>query len=283
MGMRLILITGLSGAGKSVALKALEDASYFAVDNLPAPLLPQITHLLSQDGYRHMAVSVDTRSASTLAELPAHVQSLRQQGVDVRLIFLEARADVLVKRFSETRRRHPLGQGQLTIPECIQLERELLTPLLYLGHRIDTSEFSANALRAWVRQMVLLDPSRMTLIFESFGYKHGIPLDADFVFDVRCLPNPYYDPELRPFHGKQQPVIDFLAAEESVDAMYLDIKSFIASWLPNFVQDNRNYLTVAIGCTGGQHRSVYLVEKMAAAFTGQHPVIVRHRELPEPI
>ncbi|MDK2123185.1 RNase adapter RapZ [Parachitinimonas caeni] len=280
--MQLILISGLSGSGKSVALKMLEDLGYFCIDNLPAALLPQTAKLLADEGYNQMAISVDIRGAVSLPALPACMAELRDRGVDVRLLFLESKTDTLVKRFSETRRRHPLSVSNpaLTVTESILLERELLADLIELGHRVDTSELAANGLRAWVRQFVALDHSRLTLIFQSFGFKHGIPLDADFVFDVRCLPNPHYDPLLRPLTGKDEPVARFLAAEPAVGRMADDIERFVANWLPVFDRDNRPYLTVGIGCTGGQHRSVYLAELLTRQFSRLRQVLVRHREAP---
>ena len=276
--MQLILISGLSGSGKSVALRVLEDAGYYCVDNLPATMLADAIALYSEFGYQHIAISVDTRSAPTLAALPRVVNQLKAGGTDVRLLYLEATSEVLVKRFSETRRRHPLSGNRLTVEECIQLEREMLEHIVDLGHRIDTSNLSANALRSYVKVLAEADSSRLTLVFESFGFKHGIPLDADFVFDVRCLPNPYYDEKLRPLTGRDQAICDFFAGEAEVAQMQQDIASFLQRWLPRFKQDNRSYVTVAIGCTGGQHRSVYLTEQLAAAFADEQ-VLLRHRQL----
>lgn len=277
--MQLFLISGLSGSGKSVALKTLEDAGFYCVDNLPAELLPTLVENLRQAGYARIAVSIDVRSGVSVQQLPRHIEAIRQQGLDVRLLFLEAQTEALVKRFSETRRLHPLNDGARTLPECVSHERELLSGISDIGHRIDTSELGANALRAWVKEFIRLDRARLTLLFQSFGFKHGIPLDADFVFDVRCLPNPHYDPVLRPLTGRDQPVIDFLDAAPDAQQMFADIRDFIQRWLPSFVADNRSYLTVAIGCTGGQHRSVYFSERLARHFKSQQQVLVRHREL----
>ncbi len=277
--MQLVIITGLSGSGKSVALKALEDAAYYTTDNLPAKLLPEMADFLCGAGYARVAVSIDARSGDTLSELPRHVRELKSRGVDVRVLFLEAKTETLLKRFSETRRRHPLSAGELTVAECIARERELLADIGGESHHIDTSELNPNALRAWIREFVESDHSGLTLLFESFGYKHGIPLDADLVFDVRCLPNPFYDPVLRPLTGKHPAVLEFLEADANVNRMYRDIRDFIRNWLPCFVADNRSYLTVAIGCTGGEHRSVYFVEKLARDFHEARRVLVRHREL----
>jgi UPF0042 nucleotide-binding protein len=278
--MQLILISGLSGSGKSIALNVLEDSGYYCVDNLPVPLLADITRFLGESGYTRIAISVDARSGYPLHHLPDIVARLKEQGVDLRLLFLEAKTDTLVKRFSETRRRHPLSNDQRTLPECIQLERELLETVGSLGHHIDTSDLNPNALRAWIKDFVELDRSRLTLLFQSFGFKHGIPLDADCVFDVRCLPNPHYDPQLRPLTGKDAAVACFLEGDPNVNRMLADIRGFVETWLPCFIRDNRTYLTIAMGCTGGQHRSVYFAEKLAAYFRAQgQQVLVRHREL----
>ena len=277
--MQLYLISGLSGSGKSITLKVLEDSGFYCVDNLPADLLAALVEHLQQAGYRNIAVSIDVRSANSVQHLPPLLQQIRQQGVDVHVLFLDAQSDTLVKRFSETRRLHPLSDGQRTLPECVQHERELLSGISDIGHHIDTSELNANALRARIKQFIKLDRARLTLLFESFGYKHGIPLDADFVFDVRCLPNPHYEALLRPLTGRDSAVINFLDNTPSVQQMFDDIRDFLNRWLPGFVADNRSYLTIAIGCTGGQHRSVYLAEKLSAYFEQQQQVLVRHREL----
>lgn len=277
--MQLVIVTGLSGSGKSIVLKALEDSGYYCVDNLPATLLPQISQHLSVANQERVAISIDTRSAA-LEALPENIQRLKSQGIAVQVLFLESNVETLVKRFSETRRRHPLSDEKTTLAESIEHERELLSQLADLGHHIDTSELSANTLRSWVKDFVSQENSGLTLLFVSFGFKHGIPLDADQVFDVRCLPNPHYDPVLRPLTGKDEAVKAFLASEATVVAMYEDIRGFVARWLPCFVQDNRSYLTVAIGCTGGQHRSVYFVEQLGQYFTQQQQkVLIRHREL----
>ncbi|MDD2701977.1 MAG: RNase adapter RapZ [Sideroxydans sp.] len=277
--MQLILISGLSGSGKSVALKTLEDAGFYCVDNLPAELLTALIATLRDSGCNRIGVSVDVRSGGSVQSLPQHIDTLKLLGLDVHLLFLDAQTDTLVKRFSETRRLHPLNDGVRTLPECVAYERELLTDIASIGHRIDTSELGANALRAWVKQFIQLDRARLTLLFQSFGFKHGIPLDADLVFDVRCLPNPHYDPVLRPLTGRDTPVIEFLQNTPMVDKMYEDIRRFVEDWLPQYIADNRSYLTVAIGCTGGQHRSVYLSERLAQHFQSQQQVLVRHREL----
>ncbi|WP_137936652.1 RNase adapter RapZ [Chitinivorax sp. B] len=277
--MQLIIISGLSGSGKSVALKVLEDGGFYCIDNLPTPFLPQIASYLQADGHDKLAISVDVRGGPSIDAVPQQLDALRAQGVDVRLLFLEAKTETLVKRFSETRRRHPLAMSSLTVTEAIALEREMLASVGDFAHRIDTSDLNSNTLRNWVKTVVDMDQSRLTLIVESFGFKHGIPLDADLVFDVRSLPNPHYVPDLKPLTGRDQPVVDFLKAQTEVCAMYDDIESYIARWLPSFVRDNRSYLTVAIGCTGGQHRSVYFAEQLGKRFSNEQQVIVRHREL----
>lgn len=285
--MQLSLISGLSGSGKSIALKVLEDSGYYCVDNLPADLLAALVEHLQHAGYQNIAVSIDVRSANSVQRLPPLLQQIKRRNVDVHVLFLDAQTDTLVKRFSETRRLHPLSDARLlandkkarTLPECVSDERELLAAISDIGHHIDTTELNANALRAWIKQFIKLDRARLTLLFQSFGYKHGIPLDADLVFDVRCLPNPHYDPLLRPLTGRDAAVSEFLENTPSVQDMFNDIRDFVERWLPSFVADNRSYLTVAIGCTGGQHRSVYLAEKLARHFEPQQQVLVRHREL----
>jgi UPF0042 nucleotide-binding protein len=278
--MQLFLISGLSGSGKSVALKALEDNGYYCVDNLPVELLPTLMDSLRLAGHARAAVSIDVRGGNSVQQLPQHVAQLKRQGVDVHLLFLDAQTDTLVKRFSETRRRHPLSDDKLTLPECVQRERELLAEIGNIGHHIDTSEVNANTLRAWVKDFINLDRARLTLLFQSFGFKNGLPLDADLVFDVRCLPNPHYDPVLRPLTGRDTAVIEFLERIPTAQKMYSDIRDFVQDWLPCFLADNRSYLTVAIGCTGGQHRSVYFAEKLARHFRATpQQVLVRHREL----
>jgi UPF0042 nucleotide-binding protein len=277
--MRLIVISGLSGSGKSIALNVLEDSAYYCVDNLPAKLLNGLVQFLAQEGYERVAVSIDVRSGATLSELPDYLSQIKERGIDVHLIFLDAKTETLVKRFSETRRRHPLADRDRTLPECIEHERELLGDIGDLGHRIDTSELHPSVLRSWIKDVLHTGDPGLRLLFQSFGFKHGIPLDADMVFDVRCLPNPHYDPELRPLTGKDAPVIAFLEANANAREMLADIRDYIEKWLPCFVRDNRAYLTVAIGCTGGRHRSVFFAESLAAHFRGSRNVLVRHREL----
>jgi UPF0042 nucleotide-binding protein len=287
--MRIVLITGISGSGKSVALNVLEDAGYYCVDNLPPALLPALVQTVSGDDNKCMAVAVDARSAQSLAELPATVSTLREEGHQVRVIFLTSSTHSLVARFSETRRSHPLSHelrpgenpaSRRTLIECILEERDRLLPIEKLGHVIDTSELSANKLRAWVKELTEVEHAPLTLFFESFAFKHGVPLDADFVFDVRAIPNPYYDLTLRPLNGRDAPVIAFLDAQPQAAELLSDVRAFIAKWLPSFKKDNRSYLTVAVGCTGGQHRSVYMAERLGAYFGDTERVVVRHREQP---
>lgn len=275
---QLIIVTGLSGSGKSIALRALEDSGYYCIDNLPATMLPQISEHLRNANQDRVAISIDSRSAA-IETLPTHIQQLKSQNVSTQVLFLESNVETLVKRFSETRRKHPLSKDNATLAESIAHERELLSNLGSLGHIIDTSHLSANTLRGWVKEVVSSEHAGLTLLFTSFGFKHGIPLDADFVFDVRCLPNPHYDLNLRELTGRDTKVQAFLEDHATVHDMLQDIRNYIEKWLPCFVIDNRSYLTVAIGCTGGQHRSVYFVEKLSQYFATQQKVLTRHREL----
>jgi len=278
--MQTILISGLSGSGKSVALKALEDTGFYCIDNLPAKFIPALVEFLQNSGNDRVAINIDVRaSGDTLLDLPEAIANLRSHAIDLRVLFFEANTENLVKRFSETRRPHPLMADELTLPEAIALEHEKLGGIAEIAHRIDTSDISPNTLRGWIKDLVELDQSKLTLYFQSFGFKHGIPHDADLVFDARFIPNPYYDPQLRPFTGKDKPIIDFLDALPETKELLDDIHKFINKWLPRFVRDNRSSLTIAIGCTGGQHRSVYLVQKLAERFQPQQQVLVRHRNL----
>jgi len=286
--MQLIIVTGLSGSGKTIALRVLEDSGFYCIDNLPATLLPQIAQHLDTDSLRKankkvkVAISIDSRSAA-LKALPNAITQLKSEGIDVSVLYLDSTLESLVKRFSETRRKHPLSNEKATLAVSILEERELLAGLASLGHHIDTSSLSANALRNHIRDWIAEPNSdinnSVVVLFVSFGFKHGIPLDADFVFDVRSLPNPHYDPELRPLTGKDKPIQAFLEKERMVVDMLGDIQQYLEKWLPSFNQDNRSYLTIGIGCTGGQHRSVYFVEQLSAHFKQEYKVIVRHREL----
>ena len=280
----VILITGISGSGKSVALHALEDAGYFCVDNLPPELLRDFIRLEHDRFTRSVAVAVDVRTATSLPTLLPLIDQLRSEGLRVLPLFLDASTDALVRRFSETRRPHPLTAPSETdnaraLIEAIELERALLSDLREVSTVIDTSQLRPALLRSWVRSLVGARASSLTLVFESFAFKNGVPLDADYVFDVRVLPNPHYVRELRPLTGRDAPVAAFLDAKPDVAEMLLQIRTFLQRWLPAFEDDQRSYLTVAIGCTGGQHRSVYSVEQLARHFQGQYATLVRHREL----
>ena len=283
--MRVVLVTGMSGSGKSVAIRLLEDVGYYCVDNLPPRFLLDLCAYLSDAGHAEVAVSVDARSELSLAELPKIVEDLRRAAHDVRVLFLTASTDALVQRYSESRRRHPLSERlaigtsglEPTLTESIEAERDLLAPLNVIGHLIDTSTLQPNTLRNWVRQFADTPRAKLTLTFESFAFKQGVPVDADLVFDVRNLPNPFYEPQLRPLTGLDAPVIAYLAASRRVREMTEDIAAFIEKWLPSYVQDTRHYVTVAIGCTGGQHRSVYVVEQLVQRFAGAERVLARHR------
>ena len=278
--MDLILISGLSGSGKSVALNLLEDAGYYCVDNLPVVMLTLLVRMLKEEEIDKLAVVVDARSGDGIKRLPEKLELLGKSDVRHTFLFLLANPETLLKRYSESRRRHPLATAGQTLEEAIAAERQLMEPIASLGHRIDTSALKTNALRDWVRQFIEADAGHgLTLMFESFGFKHGLPLDADFVFDVRCLPNPHYDPVLRPLTGRDQAVFEYLAGQADIGRMCDDILRFVDTWLPCFIRDNRNYLTVAIGCTGGQHRSVYIAEWLGREFANRARVLVRHRAL----
>jgi RNase adapter protein RapZ len=279
--MHWLILSGTSGSGKSVALGALEDVGFHCVNNLPASLLPQFSQFLKATEHERVAVSVDTRTAGELHLLPSMLKALRHQDRDVQCIFLDAKVETLVKRFSETRRRHPMDDGHRTLRECIIEEKSLLSDIRALGYQLDTSELRATALRAWIKDLVRTTKNHeMVLQLQSFGFKHGSPQDADFVFDVRCLPNPFYEPTLAPLTGQDLPVQEFLEQEPAACAMLKDIQTFIQDWLPAFERDQRRYVTVAIGCTGGQHRSVFITERLATYFIAQgHSVLLRHREL----
>ena len=276
--MQLVLISGLSGSGKSVALRVLEDDGYYCVDNLPATLLDDVTAFLAEAGHARVAVSVDARSAA-LASLPERIAALRKRGVDCHLLFLEASPQTLLRRFSETRRRHPLLGPTRTLAEAIEHERSLLAEVAELGERIDTSEVRAQDLRRWVRSLLALTGGAPLLLIESFAFRDGLPLDADWVADVRMLPNPHYVDALRPLTGLDAPVVAFLEREDAVQRMIADLRGLLERWLPDILRENRSTLTIAIGCTGGRHRSVYVAERLAEALRAQAQVLVRHRSL----
>ena len=276
--MQLVLVSGLSGSGKSIALRVLEDGGYYCVDNLPANLLMETVDFLAEAGHDRAAVSIDARSAA-LAALPEHIAELRRRGVDCRVLYLEAEPATLLRRFSETRRRHPLAGSGQTLAEAIERERALLAGIAPLGQRIDTSDLQPRVLQNWIRDLLGLGAGTLTILFESFAYKDGVPQDADWVFDCRMLANPHYDPQLRPFTGCDAPVIEYLGRESAVQRWLDDVRGLLRHWLPEIVRENRSHVTVAIGCTGGRHRSVYLAEELAKAFRGDWRVLVRHRAL----
>ncbi len=284
--MRLLIITGMSGSGKTIVLHSLEDEGYYCIDNMPVFLLKNLADRMidSPDAnYALTAVGVDVRSDhNSFADLPPLVKKLREAGIDCEIIGLEARDDILIKRFSETRRKHPLTTKDRTLQDAITLERKMLEPLMLASDlRLDTTQTNLHQLRKSIRSRVAnKTETSLSLQIESFGFKHGVPSDADFVFDVRCLPNPHWQQHLRPLTGKDRPVAEFLESQENVDAMYEDIRSFVERWIPCFEADGRSYLTVAIGCTGGQHRSVYMVERLYRYFSqGPAAAIHSHREL----
>jgi UPF0042 nucleotide-binding protein len=268
-----------------VALHALEDAGFFCVDNLPPELLREFLRVESERHERRVAIAVDVRSAGSLPHLLPLLERLRGEGVEIRSVFLDASTDALVRRFSETRRPHPLSQGasaadaRRALVDAIELERELLAELREVSTVVDTSELRPAQLRRWMRDMVGARGGALTLVFESFAFKHGVPRDADFVFDLRVLPNPYYLRELRPLTGRDAAVVAYLDAQPEAAEMVAQIEQFLARWLPSFEEDQRSYLTVAVGCTGGQHRSVYAVELLARRFSARVVTLVRHREL----
>jgi RNase adapter protein RapZ len=297
MSLELVLITGMSGSGKSVALHALEDAGFYCVDNLPPELLLPFIDLEEQHGVKRVAIAMDIRSSMSLPMVPKLLSALKNRDVSLKSLFLDATTDTLVRRFSETRRKHPLSNQatavienqpsmQHILIEAIELERDMLADLREGAHIIDTSMIRPAQLLAYVKDMISASSngiSGITLVFESFAFKRGIPMDADYVFDVRMLPNPHYEPELRQLTGRDAPVANFLQQQHEVADMQADISKFISKWLTALARDHRSYVTIAIGCTGGQHRSVYLVEQLAAVFaaenSGKFVTLKRHREL----
>lgn len=287
--MKIVLVTGMSGSGKSVALNVLEDSGFFCIDNLPVNFLEQAVRDLHAQGQTQLAVAADARTVGTLRDLAQILQRLQESGHVIRAVFLNARDEILLQRYSETRRRHPLSlrpaDGQLgeqavqTLADCIRRERDILSEVVHLGASIDTSDLQPQVLRRWLRETLELESAPLTLLFQSFAFKEGVPLDADLVFDVRCLPNPYYAPELKPLTGRDGPVVAFLDAEPAAAEMIADITTYLRKWLPRHAEENRSYLTVAIGCTGGQHRSVYCAEKLRENFRNDFSCAVRHRSL----
>jgi UPF0042 nucleotide-binding protein len=282
--MQLVLITGMSGSGKSLAISALEDAGFFCVDNLPPDLLEAFVTLQQGTQTTRLAVAMDVRSASSLSSLPDRLERLEHSGVVMTTLFLDANDDILMRRFSETRRSHPLSKpgvqsGDNALSDAIRLEREKLCELRERAHVVDTSLMRPSRLLSHIKALIDGAQSRLTLVFESFAFKRGVPMDADYVFDVRMLPNPHYDPRLRHLTGKDPAVIEFLDKEPAVQDMLGHISAFMLRWLPEHLGDHRSYVTVAIGCTGGQHRSVYLVEQLTARFHTDWQARCLHREL----
>ena len=282
--LEMVLITGMSGSGKSVALHALEDAGYYCVDNLPPELLASFVALEQQHGAKKVAIAMDVRSATSLPLVPKQLAQLRAQGIAMQSLFLDASTETLLRRFSETRRLHPLSRMDASdqhraLVDAIELERDLLGDLREQSHVLDTSMIRASQLQGYVKSMISAPSTQLTLVFQSFAFKRGVPLDADYVFDVRMLPNPHYEAGLRELTGKDEAVVNYLRSHSEVDDMFNDIEKFISHWLKALVRDHRSYVTVSVGCTGGQHRSVYLVEALARSF-GQHwKTLKRHREL----
>ena len=286
--MEIILITGMSGSGKSVALNALEDAGFYCVDNLPPELLMSFVELERKNQVRRLAIAVDVRSATSLPLVPEQLEILRSQGVMLKLLFLDSSTDTLVRRYSETRRKHPLsqvdaghapGDERRALVDAIELERTLLTALREQAHVIDSSIIRAAQLQGYVKALLSAPDAQLTLVFESFSFKRGVPAGADYVFDVRMLPNPHYEPELKHLTGKDAPVAKFLLDQKDVALMLTHITQFLEHWLDALARDHRSYVTVAIGCTGGQHRSVYLVEQLSQQFSAKWVTLKRHREL----
>ncbi len=285
--MKIVLVTGLSGSGKSVAIRALEDAHFYCIDNLPPSFIPDVCKRLQIEGIEQVAIAADARTGRDIVDVPQIIRALQTQGVDVRTLFLDADDDTLTTRYSESRRRHPMSARlgeQATVQECVVAERQALEPLRNIASCIDTSGLQPNVLRRWVLETVDQASAKLTLIFETFGFKKGLPSDADLVFDVRCLSNPYYDKSLRPLTGQDPEVQDFIQADYRSDDLLSDIESYLRKWLPSYLNEQRSYVTVAIGCTGGQHRSVYVAETLAKRFRTQRlaeieSVLLRHRSL----
>ncbi|MBY4676757.1 RNase adapter RapZ [Marinobacterium arenosum] len=284
--MKLVVVSGRSGSGKSTALQALEDIGFYCIDNLPARLLPDLVEQMSAnaDHPAQVAVSIDARNLrSNLLQFPQIYQQLCTAGqAALELLFLDAGEATLLKRFSATRRKHPLTDNRQGLQEAIQLEKELLEPIANLADiRIDTTRLTLYQLRDTIKlRIAQRKEQQMSIQFESFGFKHGVPLDVDLVFDVRVLPNPYWIPELRGFTGREAPVVEFLDNQPEVAEMIADIRGYLQKWLPSYAANNRSYVTIGIGCTGGQHRSVYIAERLTSHFADRMDnVHVRHREL----
>jgi UPF0042 nucleotide-binding protein len=277
--MEVIIISGLSGSGKSIALNALEDNDFYCIDNLPVTLLSNISQHLNHEHQDKVAISVDIRSIN-IEKLPHVIKEIESLSIKTRLIYLESSTESIVRRFGETRRRHPLANEKLSLADTIEKERVMLAPLAEIGYKIDTSNMSVNALKKTLNELIQLKEDHLALQFSSFGYKFGIPLDADFIFDVRCLPNPHYESDLKDLTGRDKPVADFFQNYKEVDKMYQDINHFVSEWLTAFKNDQRHSLHIAIGCTGGKHRSVYIANKLFTHFSNpKSQVIIRHRDI----
>ena len=284
--MRLVIISGLSGSGKSVALNVLEDAGFYCIDNIPVGLLQSFVEEIMprrDQAYDNVGVGLDARNVPDIKRLPVVIEKLRETGAACEVIFLQADDDIILSRFSETRRKHPLTSNEVSLKEAVSKERELLGAIIDMADLIvDTSDTSVYDLRELISGRIRArKQDKLSILIESFGYKHGLPADADFVFDVRCLPNPYWEPKLRPLNGRDQPVKDFLENQPRVMDMIDDIVNFLGRWIPYYRDFQRSYLTVAIGCTGGQHRSVYITEAVAERLSTDEKIQTRHHELPD--
>jgi RNase adapter protein RapZ len=283
--MNFFIVSGLSGSGKTIALQALEDASYYCIDNLPVVLIPHFAeHAFNgkEDTFKNAAIGIDARNQTFLSQVPKTLEELKRLGLRYRVIFLEAEESILVRRFKQTRRRHPMIDKDTSLLEAIILEKQLLEPLAFQAAlRIDTTHTTPHELRQQIYEYVHgEDTVGMTLLFQSFGFKHGTPLDADYVFDVRCLPNPYWETELRRYTGLDEPVIRFMEQYPEVEEMFIELRGFLEKWIPRFEREDRTYMTIAVGCTGGMHRSVYLINRLARYFSDQGlKTQLRHREL----
>ncbi|MDB9952385.1 RNase adapter RapZ [Porticoccaceae bacterium] len=285
--MRLVVISGRSGSGKTSALNILEDVGFTCIDNLPVSLLPDLINKLRSENLRddlNLAVGIDARNlVGDLSLIPEELELIKARGISVNVLFLQSRRSDLMRRYSETRRKHPLSSSTVSLKEAIDLEKDMLAPIAEIADRnIDTSGLSLHQLRDLIKSTVVPhDTEQMAILFESFGFKRGVPSDADFVFDVRCLPNPHWKLELRPFTGNDPEVIEFLESQVDVASMLADIIGFLTRWIPKHQDNNRSYLTVAIGCTGGQHRSVYLANRLAEYFGETYPLVqVVHKQYP---
>ncbi len=281
--VHVVVLTGMSGGGKTIALRAMEDLDFYCVDNLPAALMPDLVKAVESghpETLPRIAVGIDVRSED-LERMPGMLSALAASGVNVHLVFVDSSDEVLLKRYSETRRRHPLAAESRSLADAIAMERALLKPLADIAENVvDTSNLNVHQLRRQIATEFASRAEGLTLMFESFAFKRGLPLDADFVFDVRCLPNPHWEPPLRPLTGKDAPVREFLEKQPQVGEYLQDIKQFLETWLPRFQMVDRSYVTVSVGCTGGRHRSVYFVEKLAEHCRQHHrDVIAFHREL----